>query len=163
MSFYGPGGAAHSSERDDWETPRDVFERCDEVWHFELDAASNDENALCERHFTKEQDGLKQEWGGGTRLVQSPIWSGNRKVGREGVARVARERRDRRHASSRQNGHEMVSRLLREGGRGRAAARSPEVHIAWRGAVFSAVSIDAGEVRRSAGQSRAIEGVGDAT
>ena len=64
MSFYGPGGAAHSSERDDWETPRDVFERCDEVWHFELDAASNDENALCERHFTKEQDGLKQEWGG---------------------------------------------------------------------------------------------------
>ena len=64
MSFYGPGGAAHSSERDDWETPRDVFERCDEVWHFELDAASNDKNALCERHFTKEQDGLKQEWGG---------------------------------------------------------------------------------------------------
>lgn len=88
MSFYGPGGAAHSSERDDWETPRDVFERCDEVWHFELDAASNDENALCERHFTKQQDGLKQEWGG-TRLVQPPIWPGNRQVGREGLARVA--------------------------------------------------------------------------
>ena len=55
-----------SSNRDDWSTPPGLYRRCDEIWHFNLDPASNDENALCENHFTVEQDGLKQSWGGGT-------------------------------------------------------------------------------------------------
>ncbi len=63
-SFTGSGGAAFSSERDDWETPPEVFRRCDEIWHFDLDAASSDGNALCERHFTKADDGLSQDWSG---------------------------------------------------------------------------------------------------
>jgi len=29
-----------------------------------LDPCSTDENAKCERHFTIEQDGLQQDWGG---------------------------------------------------------------------------------------------------
>ena len=54
-----------SSDRDDWETPRDLFDRCDAIWHFDLDAASSDSNALCESHFTKSDDALNVSWGGG--------------------------------------------------------------------------------------------------
>lgn len=61
-----------SSNRDDWETPRDLFERCDSIWHFDLDAASNDKNALCERHFTKEHDALEQSWGGHSVFMNPP-------------------------------------------------------------------------------------------
>lgn len=70
MSRINPG--VMSSDRDDWETPRDLFDRCDAIWHFDLDAASNDENALCERHFTKEDDGLSQDWSGHTVWCNPP-------------------------------------------------------------------------------------------
>lgn len=63
-SFFVAGSAAMTSDRSDWETPRDLFERLDRFWHFDLDVASSDENALCERHFTKEDDGLAQSWAG---------------------------------------------------------------------------------------------------
>ena len=54
--------ALFSSAYDEWETPRDFFDTLDKEFHFTLDAASSDENALCEKHFTKEQDALKQSW-----------------------------------------------------------------------------------------------------
>ena len=53
-----------SSDRSDWETPRDLFDRCDAIWRFDLDVASSDDNALCDNHFTKEDDGLGMSWGG---------------------------------------------------------------------------------------------------
>lgn len=49
---------------DEWSTPKDLFDSLNEEFHFDLDAASTDENALCERHFTRENDGLLQSWGG---------------------------------------------------------------------------------------------------
>lgn len=61
-----------SSNRDDWETPRDLFDRCDAIWHFDLDVASSDENALCEGHFTKEDDGLSKDWSGHTVWCNPP-------------------------------------------------------------------------------------------
>ena len=63
-NFYVDGGAALTSDRDDWETPRWLFDKLDAVWHFTLDPASNGRNALCEKFFTKEDDGLAQSWGG---------------------------------------------------------------------------------------------------
>ena len=59
---------------DEWSTPKDLFDSLNEEFHFDLDAASTDENALCERHFTRENDGLLQSWGGVFRMVQSPIF-----------------------------------------------------------------------------------------
>lgn len=53
-----------SSNRDDWETPQDLFDRCNAIWHFDLDVASSDKNAKCEHHFTKEDDALNMSWGG---------------------------------------------------------------------------------------------------
>lgn len=64
-----------SSDRSDWETPRDLFDRCDAIWHFDLDAASSDDNALCERHFTKEDDGLSQSWEGHRVWLNPPYGS----------------------------------------------------------------------------------------
>ena len=56
--------AQFSSKKDDWETPQELFDQLDSMFHFTLDAASSDENAKCEKHFTAEDDGLKQNWGG---------------------------------------------------------------------------------------------------
>lgn len=53
-----------SSATCEWETPQDFFEKLNEEYHFELDVCATADNAKCERYFTKEQDGLKQEWKG---------------------------------------------------------------------------------------------------
>lgn len=53
-----------TSNRDDWETPQDFYDRLNEEFHFTLDPCSSDENAKCEKHYTKEQDGLAQDWMG---------------------------------------------------------------------------------------------------
>ena len=61
-----------SSDRSDWETPRELFVRCDSIWHFDLDVASSDDNALCEQHFTKDSDALEQSWGGHRSWMNPP-------------------------------------------------------------------------------------------
>ena len=53
-----------SSRTDEWETPKDFFQKLDDEFHFDLDVCATPENAKCKRYFTKEQDGLKQEWKG---------------------------------------------------------------------------------------------------
>ncbi|MDR8423996.1 adenine methyltransferase, partial [Acinetobacter baumannii] len=49
---------------DVWSTPQDFFEKLDRVFNFDLDVCALPENAKCERYFTPEIDGLKQEWSG---------------------------------------------------------------------------------------------------
>ena len=56
--------AQFSSAKDDWETPKDFFDKYDEVYHFTLDPASSHDNAKCANHFTLEDDGLHKNWGG---------------------------------------------------------------------------------------------------
>ena len=53
-----------SSKTDLWETPQDLFEKYDAIYHFETDVCALPENAKCKRFFTPEMDGLKQEWTG---------------------------------------------------------------------------------------------------
>lgn len=53
-----------SSKTDEWETPRDLFDRLDDEFHFTLDVCATEQNAKCARYFTKEQDGLSREWRG---------------------------------------------------------------------------------------------------
>ena len=52
-----------SSRSDNWATPTDLFNKLNEEFHFNLDPCANAENHKCDRYFTKEQDGLKQNWG----------------------------------------------------------------------------------------------------
>ena len=56
----------------EWATPQDFFDRLDAEFHFTLDPCSTDENAKCEKHYTKEQDGLAQDWTGETVFCNPP-------------------------------------------------------------------------------------------
>lgn len=58
------GKVMFSSANEVWETPQDFYDKLDAEFHFNLDPCANDDNHKCERYFTKEQDGLKQNWGG---------------------------------------------------------------------------------------------------
>ena len=49
---------------DEFPTPQEFYDKLDKEFHFDLDPCSTDENAKCVRHYTREQDGLKQEWTG---------------------------------------------------------------------------------------------------
>jgi phage N-6-adenine-methyltransferase len=52
----------HSSQRSDWRTPSDLFAALDREFHFQLDVAADDDNALCEEYLTKAEDGLTAWW-----------------------------------------------------------------------------------------------------
>lgn len=53
-----------SSNRDDWETPQDFFDKLNAQYHFTLDPCSSDTNAKCPKHYTEQDNGLEQDWGG---------------------------------------------------------------------------------------------------
>lgn len=53
-----------SSNTDQWSTPQDLFDRLDRIYRFETDVCALPENAKCERYFTPQMDGLRQEWTG---------------------------------------------------------------------------------------------------
>lgn len=53
-----------SSKTDMWATPQDFFDKLNEEFNFTVDVCAIPENAKCEKFFTPEIDGLKQEWTG---------------------------------------------------------------------------------------------------
>jgi phage N-6-adenine-methyltransferase len=53
-----------STSSDEWETPQWLFDKLNEQYHFNLDLCATSENHKCDKYFTKEQDGLKQDWKG---------------------------------------------------------------------------------------------------
>lgn len=53
-----------SSNTDLCSTPKDFFDKLDQEFHFTLDPCATSDNAKCEKYYTKEQDGLQQEWRG---------------------------------------------------------------------------------------------------
>lgn len=53
-----------TSDKDYWETPQSLFDELDAEFHFNLDPCCTHENAKCKDHYTIEEDGLKQKWGG---------------------------------------------------------------------------------------------------
>ena len=71
--------AQFSSQKDAWETPQYFFDKYNEQFHFDLDAASTDDNAKCKNHFTVSDDGLSQNWGG-CRVWLNPPYG--REIGR---------------------------------------------------------------------------------
>ena len=55
--------AMFSSATPEWETPAWLFNSLDAEFSFTLDPCSTDENAKCDLHFTKSDDGLCKDWG----------------------------------------------------------------------------------------------------
>jgi site-specific DNA-methyltransferase (adenine-specific) len=56
--------ALTTSRSDEWATPQDIFNELNNEFHFNLDPCANESNYKCNYYFTKEQDGLIQNWGG---------------------------------------------------------------------------------------------------
>lgn len=68
-----------SSKTDKWATPQDFFDSLNKEFHFTLDPCADETNHKCEKYFTKEQDGLLQDWGGETVFCNPPY--GNKETG----------------------------------------------------------------------------------
>ena len=73
--------ACLSSKSVEWATPKEFFAQLDKEFHFDLDPCSTHENAKCEKHYTIEEDGLSQDWGGAeysaTLLMEGKSQSGS--------------------------------------------------------------------------------------
>lgn len=53
-----------SSKTVEWETPQELFDELNKEFQFDLDVCATKENAKCKIFFTKDDNGLKQLWGG---------------------------------------------------------------------------------------------------
>ena len=58
------GKALFTSNSDEWATPQALFDELNNEFNFNLDVCATEENHKCETYFTKEEDGLSQNWGG---------------------------------------------------------------------------------------------------
>ena len=61
-----------SSKTDLWATPQNFFDRLDSEFNFTLDPCSDGNNNKCKRYFTKEDDGLVQDWSGEAVFMNPP-------------------------------------------------------------------------------------------
>lgn len=69
-----------SSKSMNWATPQAFFNQLDSEFHFTLDPCADQFNHKCEKFFTKEDDGLKQSWGG-RRSFATRLTAGRSKTG----------------------------------------------------------------------------------
>ena len=53
-----------SSDKMDWETPQDFFDKLNAEFNFTTDVCATPENAKCSYFFTEKEDGLKMKWAG---------------------------------------------------------------------------------------------------
>ena len=51
-----------SSKSDKWGTPQEFFDRLNAEFNFDIDVCATEFDHKCEKYFTPEIDGLKQEW-----------------------------------------------------------------------------------------------------
>ncbi len=51
-----------SSKSNEWVTPDRLFKELDDEFNFTLDPCCQHNTAKCEKHYTIEEDGLKQDW-----------------------------------------------------------------------------------------------------
>ena len=61
------------ADKDDHPTPQDLFDRLDKEFNFTVDVCSTHINAKCNKHYTKEDNGLAQDWGGETVWLAAPF------------------------------------------------------------------------------------------
>lgn len=68
----GENRAMLSSTNVSWGTPKDLFDKLNEEFHFSLDAAASDKNHKCKKYYTEETDGLSHSWRGETVFLNPP-------------------------------------------------------------------------------------------
>jgi phage N-6-adenine-methyltransferase len=68
-----------SSATDQWATPQAFFDQWNSIFHFDLDVCADATNAKCPRYFTREDNGLAQDWGFSVCWMNPPY---GREIGR---------------------------------------------------------------------------------
>ena len=58
----GKDSVMFSKKSDEWETPKELFNKLDKEFHFNGDMAATSENRLCAHYCTRESDALKYDW-----------------------------------------------------------------------------------------------------
>lgn len=72
-----------SSKTDLWSTPQNFFDNLNQEFDFNLDVCALLENSKCEKFYSPDIDGLKQEWGGAcgaTHRMAEGLPNGSKKV-----------------------------------------------------------------------------------
>lgn len=64
--------ALFTSNTAEWATPQAFFDELNKEFHFTLDPCATAQNAKCSRYFTKEDNGLAQNWSGETVFCNPP-------------------------------------------------------------------------------------------
>lgn len=62
-------------DSDEWETPTDLYRVLEDEFIFEFDAAASPENAKCANYWTRDMDGLEQDWAAAYRVWCNPPYS----------------------------------------------------------------------------------------
>lgn len=62
----------YSSKTNDWSTPQAFFDELNKEFNFTLDPCATNENAKCNKYFTVEDDGLKQDWSNDVVFMNPP-------------------------------------------------------------------------------------------
>ena len=53
----------YTSRSEEWPTPMTFFDTLNQEFGFTLDPCATSQNAKCRRYFTKQENGLDQDWG----------------------------------------------------------------------------------------------------
>lgn len=61
-----------SSKTDQWATPQAFFDELNREFSFTLDPCADAENHKCDRYFTKDENGLAQDWSGNRVFCNPP-------------------------------------------------------------------------------------------
>lgn len=61
-----------SSKSDQWSTPQKFFTELNNEFNFTLDPCADESNYKCNKYYTKEENGLAQDWGGHTVFCNPP-------------------------------------------------------------------------------------------
>ena len=51
-----------SSNKEDWETPQELFNELNKEFNFTVDVSSSDDNHKCNKYYTEKENGLIQNW-----------------------------------------------------------------------------------------------------
>ena len=61
IGFFMTHNSLYSSASVLWGTPPELFRMLNEIFNFQLDAASTSKNRLCPNFYTESEDGLSQD------------------------------------------------------------------------------------------------------
>lgn len=70
-----------SSNSEQWATPKYIFDELNKEFDFTLDPCADAKNHKCENFFTKNENGLIQDWGGDASVLQPTLRKRNISMG----------------------------------------------------------------------------------